>query len=70
MNEIIEQINQWLSEPGNTKSKLASLLHYNSTATIDYWISNGRVPEYQITNLRRIFDAAARRKRSCADGKN
>lgn len=62
MNELIDQLNQWLSKEGNTKTKLAAALDYNSTATIDYWLSTGRVPPYQITNLRRLLDGKKARQ--------
>jgi hypothetical protein len=40
----ISDLKKWLKKPGNTKAKLAYLLQYETTQTIEKWILRGQIP--------------------------
>lgn len=42
--QTIHKLEKWLARDGNTPAKLAFLLGYQTTATIQVWIKNKKVP--------------------------
>lgn len=43
---IVNQLKAWLKNPKNTKSQIAAFFGYNTSDTINKWISRGRVPRH------------------------
>ena len=51
----ITRLNLWLQLEGNSKAKLAGLLGYESSETIQYWIRKKSIPTFQEANVIRII---------------
>lgn len=53
MKKEINELIRWLKK--NNKAKLAYLLGYNNTQTIDGWIKTESIPSYQIDRVMKII---------------
>lgn len=53
--ELISELKKWLSKPGNSRTTLAHLLRYKSTATIDRWLNKGKIPERELERVEAII---------------
>jgi hypothetical protein len=48
---IIAELEKWLDKPGNTTSKLAYLMEYKTSMTIEHWRRNRRVSIRAVNQL-------------------
>lgn len=49
--DVLQKLEAWLSEEGNSKAKIAYLMGYESSQTIDKWIKSGKIPTREINRL-------------------
>lgn len=52
----ILKLRRWLSVPGNTKTLIASALNYDSSTTINNWLSRNRIPKRELLNVLKIIE--------------
>ena len=50
----MQTLKKWLKQPGNSKAKMATLLGYESSTTINNWLTRGRIPKREIERVEKI----------------
>ena len=53
---MLDRLHQWLAIPGNTTAKLAAILGYKTSQTIENWISRSGIPYNRQKQLGEYFD--------------
>lgn len=57
---LIQELKKWLDTPGNSRTTLAHILKYKSTATIDRWLTKGNVPERERERVAEIIKSGSK----------
>jgi hypothetical protein len=55
-DKLIKRIDKWLERDGNSVSKLAWLLGYESSETIRRWLRERSVPAYRSKEIERVLN--------------
>ena len=56
MKKLLKKMDVWLSNGDNSRAKLAYLLGYNSSSTIDKWYSIKDIPQRIVPRLEDVLD--------------
>lgn len=52
---MLKELKHWLKQDGNSTIKLAYMLNYKTSTTINNWIARKRIPNYMEPILKEIF---------------
>ena len=52
----IKKLKKWLTIPGNSQTKIAAMLGYQSSMAIYKWLQRGQIPRNRLTQVMEILN--------------
>ncbi len=50
-----DAIKEWLQKPGNSPARLAGLLGYSTSMTVNQWLIRGRVSKWRVAEVMNLI---------------